>query len=150
MSALEKRTALALKAVNASLTPAAIAKALRKRKHTVACFLHEAREKLQAGAPMAAEHVLRASAIAAMRGDAGPAQWILEHVSAKNGEGADVRVVDPPKQQVQSHQGVTVNIGIGVGSAQPAPSIDVQVSPAPALLPTEAEQPSVTDSKQST
>ncbi len=140
MSELENRTALSLKMANASLTASAIAKALRKRKHTVACFLHEAREKLQAAAPMAAEHAIKASAIAAMRGDAGPAQWILEHVS----EG-EVRVVDPPRQ-VQASQGVTVNIGLGLGLVPS--SIDVRTLPA--SVPMEAERMQLNHSNDET
>jgi hypothetical protein len=120
MNAQEKRIALSLKAANPQLTAAAIAKVLRKTKAPVACYLAEARQMLQTAAPLAAQHVIQASAVAAARGDSGPAQWLLENVSAKDDAGAEVRVVDRP--QVVASAGLTVNVGLALANIPSAPA----------------------------
>lgn len=121
MSDLEKRITQSLVALNPETNPNHIAHVLNRRKATVACHLEEARRLLQEGAPVAAVHVLEASAVAAMKGDSGPAQWLLEHVSARKPDGAEVRVIDRPSQ-VPVNAGVRVHIGFAVGNIPGASS----------------------------
>jgi hypothetical protein len=132
LSEQERRIALNLKTINPKLTPAAIAKTLNKRKATIACLLHDARLTLAERLPFYVDAHAKAAAVAAAKGDAGPAQWVLENVSAQDENGTEVRVIDRP--QVALASGLTVNVGLGLAnipSAQPAlgsaPSLPIEV-----------------------
>jgi hypothetical protein len=128
MNEQERRIALNLKAMNPRLSAAAIAKVIGKRKATVAVLLHDARLTLSERLPFYVDMHAKAAAVAAAKGDAGPAQWVLENVSAQDENGTEVRVIDRP--QVALASGLTVNVGLGLANIPSAPAA---LGPAPSL-----------------
>lgn len=108
-------------------TPAAIRKAVVS-----------ARERLQESAGTYAELHLEAARVAAREGDAKPAEWALERITAPTEDGKGLeRVVEPIKGAGQVQTMPVVNIGIGLGGIAPGakltPQVEIQRIPVAAI-----------------
>lgn len=92
-----------------------------------------ARQRLQERAVLYADIHFQAAQVAATKGDAEPAQWALERITApaENGKGVE-RVVQPLKSGEEQSRMPTVNIGLALGGmaagASLTPSVGVKVS----------------------
>lgn len=80
--------------------------------------LERAREALQKETKNAVKLVVKAAEKAAEKGDAGPAQWILEHTSATDQDGHEIRPIAPSidrKQLEQADSQPRILIGVQIG-----------------------------------
>jgi hypothetical protein len=92
-----------------SLEATAIARRLKIDPRTVRGTIKAARASLAARAELYVELHAHAAAVAALAGDAKPAQWALERI-AEEGE----RIIDPPQAE-QPVAPTTFNIGFKIG-----------------------------------
>jgi hypothetical protein len=141
VSEAEKSAALAIKSLNPATTDAAIAKVLNRSKAAIAQHLTDARIMLLENATTVASNMLRASSIAADRGDSRPSEWILGRISSVGEDGKVVRVVEAEREQATA-AGLTVNIGLAIGNI---PQGETRLSTTP-LLPLEGQCIAVSDS----
>jgi hypothetical protein len=96
--------------------------------------VQRAREALQAKAEMYVELHAKAAQKAAQRGNSNPAQWALEHISALDSDGKEIRVVSSgvDRQVIEGgNRAPTINIGwIGSpGGAKSSTERIIDVSP---------------------
>lgn len=121
----------------------ALAIALGRQPGTIRKEIISARERLQERSTDYADLHFKAAQIAASDGNAGPAQWALERISAPTEDGKGVeRIVQPLKTTEDGPKMPVVNIGIALGgiaagaqlkSTQKAelPPIDVEIEEKP-------------------
>lgn len=94
--------------------------------------VERAREALQKHAETAAKLVVDAAKVAAKKGNHAPAAWVLEHVSAVNAEGKEIRPIASGIDRQQIEKGGGIQILLGSAYSQP-PIATREVSELPQL-----------------
>lgn len=93
--------------------------------------LERAREALQKETRNAVKLVVRAAEKAAEKGDAGPAQWILEHTAATDQDGNEIRPIAPSIDRKQLEAGDSqprILIGVQIGGLKAQNALESTVS----------------------
>lgn len=124
--------------LNPEATAAQIAKILGRRTAAISSYIRSAEEILQMHAPWYAAQHIKATAVAAASGNANPAQWALERLSARDETGAEVRVIEREPSQTALPAGLTVNVGLAIGNipcAIPASSVSTSLLPEVVSVP---------------
>lgn len=123
MSEAEKRAAKYLAMAQPDMTDLQIAKTLNRSRAAITKLLDDARCTLSENAGYYVKAHLHATAIAAANGNAGPAQWALEHIMEMDDEGKEHRLVEQPAQRYDTGRmgdgGLTVNVGLVVSQVAP-------------------------------
>lgn len=101
----------------------ALSLALRKSTAAIKSAVPKARERLQERALSYADLHFEAAQIAAMKGDASPAQWALERIKDKDEKGKTQHIVAPVKSEDNGPRLPTVNIGVMLGGIAPNASL---------------------------
>lgn len=106
----------------------ALAYALGRSPTAIRGAIIKARQRLQENAGKYAELHIKAAAIAAKEGDAGPSQWALERITAPTEDGKGVeRIVQPLKSADETNRMPVVNIGLALGGIGPNASLTPRV-----------------------
>lgn len=124
MGEAEKRAAIYLAMAQPDMTDLQIAKTLNRSRAAITNLLDQARATLAENAGYYVKAHLHATAIAAANGNAGPAQWALEHIMEMDDEGKEHRLVEQPAQRYDTGRnhgdgGLTVNVGLVVSQVAP-------------------------------
>lgn len=99
--------------------------ALRRSPEAIRNQVQEAQERLANRATSYVDLHFKAAMVAAEEGNAGPAQWAIERITAKDEKGKKVRIVEPVKTEDTGNRGPTVNIGLALGGVTPGASLAI-------------------------
>lgn len=107
----------------------ALAMALGRSPAAIRKAVVEARERIQSRAGDYADLHFEATKVAAKEGDAKPAEWALERITAPSESGKGVeRIVQPLKTSEEGPRMPVVNIGVSLGGISAGASLKTHVA----------------------
>lgn len=136
MGPLTQGEKIAVEALVVSVTPEETEEQLQQRGRALGIALRRspgairdevlnAQERLTSRATLYVDLHMKAAAIAAEEGNAAPAQWAIERITAKDEKGKKVRIVEPAKTEDTGSRGPTVNIGVALGGMIPGATLAI-------------------------